>query len=110
MDSPKAVVQRQLEAYNARDIDAFTACFSEDVCIRELHDQTLIGDGLGALRELYIDLFQTCPELHAELLNRIERDAIVIDHERVTGLRPEVELAIAIYEVHDGLIQKVWFA
>ena len=64
MDSPKAVVQRQLEAYNARDIDAFTACFSEDVCIRELHDQTLIGDGLGALRELYIDLFQTCPELH----------------------------------------------
>jgi hypothetical protein len=110
MDSPSEIVQRQLDAYNARDIEAFAACFAQDVCIRELHNQAIIGDGLGALRELYIDLFQTCPELHAELLTRIERDAIVVDHERVIGLRPEVELAIAIYEVHDGLIQKVWFA
>jgi hypothetical protein len=31
--SPEAVVQRQLEAYNARDLTRFLACFSEGIAV-----------------------------------------------------------------------------
>ena len=41
---------------------------------------------------------------------RVEQGAIVVDKERVTGMGPEVVFALAIYEVEDGLIRRVWFA
>ena len=31
MTSPEAIVQRQLEAYNARDLERFVACYGDDV-------------------------------------------------------------------------------
>lgn len=34
-------VQKQLEAYNARDIDAFMAWWAEDACITPFHRQCL---------------------------------------------------------------------
>ena len=110
MTSALQMVQLQLDAYNARDIDAFAACFSDDVRLHELNDSSLIAEGRPALREIYADLFEACPELHAVLLNRIECGDVVIDHERVSGMAPEEQEAVAIYQVRDGLIQQVWFS
>ena len=94
------LAQRQLDAYNARDIDAFAACYAADVQIFDLHS--------GELR--YGAQFERCPNLHAELTGRLVVGATAADQERVTGLTDGVVLALAIYEVRDGLIQKVWFA
>ena len=33
----------------------------------------------------------------------------VVDHERIVGLGPEPVEAVAVYEVNDGLIERVWF-
>jgi hypothetical protein len=35
MMNPEAVVQRQLDAYNARDLARFVACYAEDVLVRQ---------------------------------------------------------------------------
>ena len=49
------------------------------------------------------------PDLHAEVGTRITCGPFAFDHEKVTrnGGRSEV---VAIYEVKDGLIHRVWFA
>lgn len=102
------VVRVQLEAYNRRDADAFASHYSEDVRWYRFPDE-LLGEGVDELRDTYRDFFESVPELHAEVTNRIVRGDIVIDHERVTGLPDGRTVdAIAIYEVREGRIQRMW--
>lgn len=39
---PEEIVQQQLDAYNARDIDAFMACWADDAQYYQ-HPDTLLG-------------------------------------------------------------------
>lgn len=107
--SPEAVVQLQLEAYNAGDLDAFAATYAPDIRIYD-HPDRLLMSGIDQLRERYGALFDAAPELHASIDRRIVRGMFVIDHETVTG-RPDGGMieAVAIYEVRSGRIQNVWF-
>jgi hypothetical protein len=106
---PEAVVQRQLDAYNARDIEALLAIYADDAQMFE-HPATLLASGSAALRERFATRFQE-PNLEAVLLNRMVMGNIVVDHERVTRTFPEgpgkVEL-LMIYEVQNGRIMKAW--
>jgi hypothetical protein len=103
------VVQRQLDAYNARDIDALLAVYASDAQLFE-HPSKLIASGTAELRQRFAPRFEES-NLHATLLNRIVAGALVVDHERVTRIFPEgageVEL-IMIYEVKEGRIVKAW--
>ena len=111
MSNPETIVQQQLEAYNARQLEAFVACFSENVVVRELQDGEIIAEGRTAFRNTYAPLFENCPVLHAKVVHRICKDDTVIDHENVWGMRDnEMVEAVAIYQVQDGLIHRVWFA
>jgi len=104
-DSPAAVVQRQLDAYNARDIDALLATYAPDARQYE-HPAKLLASGAAEMRERMAVRFQE-PNLHARLLQRVVMGNIVIDHERVTRTFPEgtgtVDM-VAVYEVLDGRI------
>ena len=50
-----ALAARQLEAYNACDLDAFVACYHPDVVVRSGDEITVTG--IDAFRERYTDLF-----------------------------------------------------
>ena len=104
-DHPAAVVQRQLDAYNARDIDALLATYASDARQFE-HPGKLVASGAAQIRERLSVRFQE-PNLHARLVQRVVMGNLVIDHELVTRTFPEgagtIEL-VAIYEVRDGLI------
>jgi hypothetical protein len=106
---PEAVVQRQLDAYNARDIDALLAIYAPDAQTFE-HPATLLASGSDALRERFAIRFQE-PNLHAALLQRVVMGNTVVDHERVTRTFPEgpgtIEL-VMIYEVQAGRIIRAW--
>ena len=110
MTPPETLVQQQLDAYNRGDLDAFVACFSETVCLRELCDNSLIAQGRTAMRELYQSLFEDSPDLHAELLTRVVEQNVVIDHEQVEGLGEEIQRTVAIYACGEQSIEQVWFA
>jgi len=104
-DSPEAVVQRQLDAYNARDIDALLAIYAPDARQYE-HPGKLLASGAAEMRARMALRFQE-PDLHARLLRRVVMGNIVIDHEEVTRNFPEgrgkVDM-VAIYEVVEGRI------
>ena len=109
LTDPEAVVQRQLDAFNARDVDALLSVYAEDAQLFE-HPSKLIASGSAELRQRYTVRFQES-NLHAALLKRIVLGTVVVDHERVTRTFPEgagtVEL-IMIYEVREGRIAKAW--
>ena len=107
---PVSVVQRQLDAYNARDIDALMATYADDI---EQFDfpSTPLAVGAAAVRARQSVRLQE-PDLYARLLGRTAMGNLVIDHEIVTRNFPEgigtVEL-IAMYEVQADRIQRAWF-
>jgi hypothetical protein len=105
-DHPAAVVQRQLDAYNARDVDAILATYAVDARQFE-HPGKLLAEGAAEIRARLEVRFEE-RNLHARLLQRAVMGDIVIDHELVTRSFPEgpgtVEM-VAIYEVRDGKIQ-----
>jgi len=107
-DDPVDVVQRQLEAYNARDLDAFAANFSDDITIYRLPATQPAITGKAGFRDTYRQRFAS-PGLHAEILSRIVMGNKVIDHERIVGIREQPLEAVAVYEVAGGLIRTVWF-
>ncbi|MDB5447618.1 MAG: enzyme family protein [Phenylobacterium sp.] len=104
------LVQAQLEAYNAQDLDAYCAFFAEGVLVADLNGAPSL-QGLEAYRAKYAQVFKDFPENKVELMNRIAVGATVIDHEKVVR-RPGGETfeVIAIYTLADGKIARVDFA
>ena len=84
--NPIETVQRQLEAYNARDLEGFAETYSDDIRIFRMPSTEPAIVGKEKLREVYRARFSS-PGLHAEIVNRIVIGNKVIDHERVVGLR-----------------------
>ena len=106
--TPELLVQQQLAAYNARDIDAFLLPYSDSVELYA-YPGKLMGKGKEAMRQSYTGMFQQVTQLHCELVNRMVIGNVVIDHESVSGFGPKPLRAIAIYTITNGKIQKVEF-
>lgn len=103
-------VQQQLEAYNARDIDAFMRWWADDCRYYGFPDQ-LLATGTAEIRERHVARFQEA-NLHGRLIARFSVGNLVVDQEVVTRTFPEgageVDV-MAIYEVEAGKIVKAWF-
>ncbi|WP_080237726.1 amidohydrolase family protein [Spirosoma rigui] len=108
-NAPADLAQRQLNAYNARNVDAFLEPYAEDVEIYEFPDK-LRYKGKETMRKQYGTMFEQTKSLHCELVNRIVVGSTVIDHERVTvGADKEPVEAVAIYKIANGKIKQVYF-
>ncbi len=105
MDDP---VERQLEAYNARDLDAFLACYSDD-CVAEDGAGVRLMSGKAEMRARYAALFAASPNLHANIVHRTRIGSYVLDVEEITGRVPDLRRAVAIYRLDAGLIAHVRF-
>jgi hypothetical protein len=107
--TPAEVVNAQLDAYNARDVAAFAATYAEDACIYHMPHSKLLLRGRGQIAEYYGGTVFKVAGLRAHILSRQVIGNKVIDHECAVGIRPEPVDIMAVYEVHGGLIQAVWF-
>ncbi len=107
--TPTEIVQRQMDAYNAHDLERFAACFSEDIRLFRMPANAPQTVGNAALRAFYAEHRFSIPGLRAELLNRIALGDKVADHERIHGLGQQPSEVMAVYQVSDGLIANVWF-
>jgi hypothetical protein len=109
--SPEVVVQRQLDAYNAKNLNAWLSTYAVDAKQFELGGN-LLAQGHDEIRARTAPRF-TEPDLHAVLLKRVVMGNIVIDHEDVVRTFPEgpgrVEL-VCVYVVEQGKIQSASFS
>jgi putative hydrolase of HD superfamily len=110
-NSPLAVVQAQLDAYNAKDIEGLLRTYALDAEQFTLHGERL-AKGHDEMRPRYLARFAE-PALHARLLSRIVMGNTVTDLELITRNFPEglgtIEM-LCIYEVSDGHIRRASFA
>jgi hypothetical protein len=104
------IASRQLDAYNAQDLDTYVSFFAPDCLVSGLNG-TPTETRRDAIKARYAKAFAQFPENKAVLKNRIAVGNTVVDHELVirsaSGEQFEI---IAIYTFKDGLIARVDFA
>lgn len=110
MQSPAQVVQRQLDAYNSKDLEGLLATYAENAEIYD-YPSTRVAVGSSELRARFEGRFRE-PHLHAHLVHRVVQGEIVIDQEVVRrdfdqGIA-DIEL-LCFYEVQHGKIQRARF-
>ncbi|MDA0700201.1 MAG: nuclear transport factor 2 family protein [bacterium] len=112
MDSTIAdLARRQLAAYNAADLEAFAACYHEDVVVMKDDVETLRGR--DALRDQYRPMFEGM-DFGGTAPQRLSAGPHCVDLEhwwrvdRATGERTEGTVLVR-YRERDGLIGLVQF-
>lgn len=108
------IIDKQLEAYNNRDIEAFAATYHDDV---EIH--TFPGGlqykGKDTLIKHYGEKFASLVYLNATSLSRIVNGNYLVDKERARSASCDENIidndfvVIASYQVENGLIKRVSF-
>ena len=111
MDDNVALVQRQLDAYNDKNIDGWLSTYAKDAKQFNLHGECL-ATGHEEISKRIAVRFEE-PDLHARLLSRIVMENIVVDHEVITRNFPEgkgeIEM-LCVYEIDNGLIKTASFS
>lgn len=107
--SPTEVVDRQMIAYNAHDLERFLPCYTEDITVYRLPEGTVGLTGKDEFAEFYRTERFNRPELHYKVKQRMVIGNRVIDHEVISGLDATgaVEVLV-IFEVTGGLISRMW--
>lgn len=109
-NTPVMLVQQQLNAYNAHDLEAFLAPYADDVEIYSTIGKLQIK-GKEAMRKEYTFITKM-PNLYCRLVNRIISGNTVIDHEEIwSSTKPEgLFYGAAVYVIENGKISRVYFA
>ena len=109
--SPLEVVQAQLDAYNAKDIEALLATYSPKA-EQYATGGELLARGYEQIRPRFLARFAE-PNLHARLVSRQVAGNMVADLELIERTFPEgvgsIEM-FCVYEVFDGRILRATFA
>ena len=111
MSAIATLAARQLDAYNAADLDAFVRCYHAEVVVMNGDEVTV--EGIDAFRERYADLF-THWQFGASVPTRVHHASHCIDVEdywRIhpdTGERTEGRVMVH-YELRDDRIGRVRF-
>lgn len=107
MQAPEDIVQAQVEAYNAQDIEAFLACYHPECEFVPWNGEVDLR-GHAAFREAYSQLWCRSPHLQARILQRMVVGRHVIDLElmvnHASGPRDPL---VVIYEIEGGYIRRV---
>lgn len=105
--SNEEIVQKQLIAYNNKDLEGYISMFSDEVQLYNFPGEMIL-QGKEQMRERYKIRFES-PNLNAVVVSRTLLGDYVIDYEKVSGIREEIVEASIIYHISDGLIDKMWF-
>jgi uncharacterized protein (TIGR02246 family) len=107
MSETTDVVDAQIEAYRAKDVEGFLSYYSDDASIIAFDGSSMFADK-SAMREQYAKLFAASPDLEVIIANRVSAGEFVVDEEHITGLHYEAmpsELTGAVvYRVAGGKI------
>jgi hypothetical protein len=101
----------QLAAYNAKDLDAFCACYSDDVSVLDADGQTTLL-GQAAFRARYDGLFGGWQDVGATVDQRLVLEPHVVDDERWWRRRGDEAASgrvLVRYTARDGKIAVVQF-
>lgn len=108
--SPAGTVGRQIELFNAHDLEGFLGLFADDLEVGEVPTGPTAAYGKARLRELYAERFKANPDLHASAEAQMVSGDFVIQKERIKGRAGKKEAleTVVIYQVKGGKILRMW--
>ena len=107
--APAAVVQRFVDAANARDLAALTALVAPEAVFLRLLDGRVLARSRDSIRAFYAPrLRELSPAYRIAIVSRIVEGPLVIDQEQFSGTPAEQGQATWMYEVRGGVIQRAW--
>lgn len=106
---PEVVVQRFVDAGNARNADAMAALVAPDAVFARFPGGQVIAQNRDGIREHYSQQLQSLPaDFRVTVQSRIVEGQFVIDQEHFTAIPGERRQATWMYLVRDGFIQRAW--
>lgn len=104
---PEDIVQKQIEAYNNKNLDTFLSFYSDEVKIYS-YPNLLESEGKQAMKTNYASFFSSAKTLNCKIINRIIHNNKIIDQEEVTLNNQKINV-VTIYEIENNKIVKVTF-
>ncbi len=103
------IIEKQMRAYDNRDIDSMMSVFSEDIKIINFPDSKILVDGIDECQKMYTELFKHSPNLRAEILKTIFFDNKVIVQEYIYGRNGSDEKMeqVIIFEINNKKINRI---
>lgn len=106
---PEVVVQRFVDAANARDANAMAALVAPDAVFARFPGGQVIAQSRDRIRAHYSRTLQSLPsDFRITVQPRIVEGQIVVDQEHFAGMPAERSQATWMYLVRDGLIRRAW--
>ncbi|HEX9512038.1 MAG TPA: amidohydrolase family protein [Puia sp.] len=105
-ETPLNIVQRQVNAYNAHDLETFLSFYSDTAVIYNFPDKPM-AKGKEQIRQLYTFLSKDTG-LHVSITNRTIVNNKVFDHESATMSGHKLGEGEVIYYIDDRKITKVY--
>jgi uncharacterized protein (TIGR02246 family) len=107
--TPAAVVQRFVDAANARDAAAMAALVAPDAVFAQFPGERVFAEGRDGIRRFYEGMLPGLPPAFRITIEpRVVEGNLVIDQEHFAGMPPEQSRATWIYQVQGGLIRRAW--
>jgi uncharacterized protein (TIGR02246 family) len=106
------LIDSEVAAFRARDLNRYLSFFADDVLVTDFEGNVLM-QGIDGLRSNYQPLFENSPDLSVEIVSRIESGEYVIDVEHLDGFinppYPQTFDAAVVYLVKEGKISAMKF-
>ena len=108
------VVQEHSRSFNRRDLGGMMAGVSPEVEWYSVDGENIALElrGRDALRDAMADYFKATPSFRSEIESAVVSGAYVSVCERASwqsASGPRTQTAIAVFEVRDDLIRRVWY-
>jgi hypothetical protein len=112
MSDATDVVDAQIEAFRAKDVERFLSYYADDVSV-VLFDGTPMFKDKEVMREQYGKLFADSPDLRVTIANRATAGEFVAYEEHLAGAHyegmPDEYAAVTVYRVVEGKIARMMF-
>jgi len=107
-----AVVEGQVDAYNARDLDKIVTYYAPDAVVRDAAHGRFTARGQEEIRSLFDGVFAANPDLHADTPAIFGVGEWVAAHVAIANFRsgdeaPRPRRWLEVYRVVGGLIQEL---
>jgi uncharacterized protein (TIGR02246 family) len=110
MSTETDLVDAQIEAYRAKDIEQFLSYYADDAAV-VMFDGTVMFGSKQAMREAYGKLFADSPDLQVTIASRMTSGEYVVDEEHLSGFHfddmPTDMVSVSVYHVTDGKIARL---
>ena len=103
-------MQKQIERFNAHDLEGYLALFAEELEVAELPPSEWGTRNKAWLRGVYAERFRTNPDLRASTEAQMVSGTFVIETERIrgrTGQAGPLDVMV-VYQVKEGKIVRMW--